>query len=38
LISTEPTDFEYGARQYEADFAGHCWLFSETLRDTATEQ
>jgi len=30
----EPTDFEYGERQYEAaDPAGHRWTFSETLDD-----
>jgi uncharacterized glyoxalase superfamily protein PhnB len=30
----EPTDFEYGERQYSAeDFAGHQWTFSETLAD-----
>jgi len=35
-ILMEPTDFEYGERQYHAeDFAGHQWTFSETLRDTA---
>ena len=28
----EPTDFEYGERQYNAeDPAGHQWTFSETL-------
>ena len=33
---TEPTDFEYGERQYAAeDLAGHHWTFSETLRDAA---
>ena len=33
-ILMEPTDFEYGERQYSAeDFAGHRWTFSETLRD-----
>ena len=35
-ILMEPTDFEYGERQYAAeDHAGHRWIFSETLRDTA---
>jgi uncharacterized glyoxalase superfamily protein PhnB len=30
----EPTDFEYGERQYTAaDPAGHQWTFSETLAD-----
>jgi uncharacterized glyoxalase superfamily protein PhnB len=33
-IRMEPTDFEYGERQYSAeDFAGHRWTFSETLAD-----
>jgi uncharacterized glyoxalase superfamily protein PhnB len=33
-IEMEPTDFEYGERQYTAvDFAGHQWTFSETLAD-----
>jgi uncharacterized glyoxalase superfamily protein PhnB len=33
-ILMEPTDFEYGERQYEAeDPTGHRWIFSETLRD-----
>jgi uncharacterized glyoxalase superfamily protein PhnB len=35
-IEMEPTDFEYGERQYEAiDLAGHHWTFSETLADVA---
>jgi uncharacterized glyoxalase superfamily protein PhnB len=38
-ILMEPTDFEYGERQYEAeDHAGHRWIFSETLRDVAPEE
>jgi uncharacterized glyoxalase superfamily protein PhnB len=38
-ILMEPTDFEYGERQYEAaDLAGHRWTFSETLRDVAPEE
>jgi uncharacterized glyoxalase superfamily protein PhnB len=37
-IVMEPTDFEYGERQYHAeDPAGHQWTFSETLADTAPE-
>ena len=33
-IVMEPTDFEYGERQYAAaDPAGHQWTFSETLDD-----
>ncbi|HYN96128.1 MAG TPA: VOC family protein [Pilimelia sp.] len=35
-ILMEPTDFEYGERQYQAaDPAGHHWTFSETLADVA---
>src|SRR5689334_20627383 len=38
-ILMEPTDFEYGERQYQAeDPAGHRWTFSETLADVAPEQ
>lgn len=38
-ILMEPTDFEYGERQYHAeDLAGHRWTFSETLSDVAPEQ
>jgi uncharacterized glyoxalase superfamily protein PhnB len=37
-IVMEPTDFEYGERQYLAeDPAGHQWLFSQTLIDTRPE-
>jgi uncharacterized glyoxalase superfamily protein PhnB len=37
-ILMEPTDFEYGERQYSAvDLAGHEWTFSETLDDVAPE-
>lgn len=37
-ILMEPTDFEYGERQYTAeDLAGHQWTFSETLVDVAPE-
>jgi uncharacterized glyoxalase superfamily protein PhnB len=37
-ILMEPTDFEYGERQYEAeDLAGHRWTFSETLDDVAPD-
>ncbi|HTY98039.1 MAG TPA: VOC family protein, partial [Solirubrobacteraceae bacterium] len=33
-IVMEPTDFEYGERQYAAeDPFGHRWTFSETLSD-----
>ena len=38
VILMEPTDFEYGERQYQAeDPAGHVWIFSETLADMAPE-
>jgi Glyoxalase/Bleomycin resistance protein/Dioxygenase superfamily len=37
-ILMEPTDFEYGERQYNAeDPAGHQWTFSETLADVVPE-
>jgi uncharacterized glyoxalase superfamily protein PhnB len=37
-ILMEPTDFEYGERQYAAeDPSGHQWTFSETLEDVAPE-
>jgi uncharacterized glyoxalase superfamily protein PhnB len=37
-IVMEPTDFEYGERQYAAaDLAGHQWTFSETLEDVDPE-
>jgi uncharacterized glyoxalase superfamily protein PhnB len=38
-IVMEPTDYEYGERQYHAeDLAGHRWTFSETLADVAPEE
>ena len=38
-IVKEPTDFQYGERQYTAeDPAGHQWTFSETLTDVAPEE
>ena len=38
-VTMEPTDFEYGERQYQAqDPAGHVWIFSETLNDVAPEE
>ncbi|MCX4878937.1 VOC family protein [Streptomyces sp. NBC_00847] len=38
-ILMEPTDFEYGERQYTAeDPAGHQWTFSQTLVDVAPEE
>ena len=37
-ILMDPTDFEYGERQYTAeDPAGHQWTFSETLADVAPD-
>ena len=38
-IVMEPTDVEYGERQYTAkDLAGHQWTFSQTLADIAPEE
>ena len=38
-ILMEPTDFDYGERQYNADDPfGHRWTFTETLSDVAPEQ
>ncbi len=38
LIHMEPTDFEFGERQYHAeDLAGHHWTFSQTLADVHPE-
>ena len=38
-IISEPTDFEYGERQYTAmDPVGHQFTFSETLADVAPEE
>lgn len=38
-ILAEPTDFQYGERQYTAeDPAGHHWTFSQTLTDVAPEE
>jgi uncharacterized glyoxalase superfamily protein PhnB len=37
-ILMEPTEFEYGELQYQAeDLAGHHWTFSQTLADVAPE-
>lgn len=37
-ILMEPTDFQYGERQYNTqDPWGHQWTFSETLADVAPE-
>jgi uncharacterized glyoxalase superfamily protein PhnB len=39
LIRMEPTDFEYGERQYHAeDPWGHRFTFSESLADVAPEE
>jgi uncharacterized glyoxalase superfamily protein PhnB len=38
-ILMEPTDFEFGERQYTVeDLAGHQWTFSETRADVAPEE
>ncbi len=38
-ILMEPTDFDYGERQFTAQApAGHRWTFSETLADIAPEE
>ncbi|GAA4555113.1 VOC family protein [Pseudonocardia xishanensis] len=38
-ILTEPTDYEYGERQYHArDPFGHRWVFTQTLADTRPEE
>ena len=38
-IIMEPTDFEFGERQYMAeDLAGHQWVFTETLADVDPEE
>jgi len=38
-ILSEPTDFQYGERQYTAqDPVGHRWTFSETIADVAPEE
>jgi len=38
-ILMEPTDFEYGERQYTVeDPWGHRWTFTETLRDVAPRE
>ena len=37
-ILTEPMDYPYGERQYDAqDFYGHRWSFTETIRDVDPE-
>jgi uncharacterized glyoxalase superfamily protein PhnB len=37
-ILMEPTDFEYGEREYATeDLAGHRWTFAETIADVAPE-
>ena len=37
-ILSEPTDLEFGERQYTVeDLAGHQWTFSQTLADVAPE-
>jgi uncharacterized glyoxalase superfamily protein PhnB len=37
-IVTEPKDYEYGERQYDAvDFYGHKWNFTESIADVEPE-
>jgi len=37
-ILTQPTDFPFGERQYNAmDFAGHRWTFTQSISDVAPE-
>jgi uncharacterized glyoxalase superfamily protein PhnB len=39
LVLMEPTDMEFGERQYSAeDPAGHHWTFTQTLADVAPEE
>jgi uncharacterized glyoxalase superfamily protein PhnB len=39
IILSEPQDYPYGERQYNAqDFYGHRWDFTETIADVAPEQ
>jgi uncharacterized glyoxalase superfamily protein PhnB len=38
-ILMEPTDMQYGERQYSArDIGGHHWTFTETIADVAPEE
>jgi uncharacterized glyoxalase superfamily protein PhnB len=38
-IISEPTDFPYGERQYNAeDSGGHLWTFSESIADVDPAQ
>ena len=38
-ILSEPTDFPYGERKYEAeDLAGHYWIFTETIKDVDPQE
>jgi uncharacterized glyoxalase superfamily protein PhnB len=38
VIRSEPKDYPYGERQYDAeDFYGHRWNFTESLRDVEPE-
>jgi len=37
-VLQEPTEFEYGERECTVeDLAGHCWQFTQTIRDVAPE-
>lgn len=39
VILSEPTEHEYGERQYNVeDFHGHRWDFTETIADVAPEE
>ncbi len=38
-IVSEPTEQEYGERECTVeDLAGHCWQFTQTVRDVAPEE
>ncbi len=38
-ITQEPTTYPFGERQYNAvDFAGHAWMFSESVADVHPEE
>lgn len=38
-VLQEPVDYEYGERECTVeDLAGHCWQFTQTLRDVAPEE
>jgi len=38
-VPSEPTDYEYGERQFSVtDPGSHQWIFSQTLADVAPEE